>query len=248
MRGEAGPTRRRRWPSEEEEWAKFEADDFDGLKLVADFVGVGVNIRESDVSSSNHPRLTSICHMRRQLLHKLVDAFVQFFYRTRRGRILNREMFPVSFSKWKSLEIHRIGHPVVSANDSSAALDEEFWTTSWLRVEAHWESMSYMQSFFASNMYSALLCLHFMACKLESSRIFAKRQVHPFFLQWKVGKSNPENYVPESNCGTTIGKDKHFKFNPIDVLEDIKIWNYLMISILKFGLIYQIDHCILKFL
>ncbi|GAB2275481.1 hypothetical protein Dimus_010239, partial [Dionaea muscipula] len=56
----------------------------------------------------------------------------------------------------------------------------------------------------------------------ESSRLFARRQVHPFFSQWKVGKSNPENYDLERNCGMTIGKDKHFKFNPIDALEDIK--------------------------
>ncbi|GAB2297758.1 hypothetical protein Dimus_031844, partial [Dionaea muscipula] len=57
---------------------------------------------------------------------------------------------------------------------------------------------------------------------LESSILFAGRQVHPFFSQWKVGKSNLENYDPESNCGMTIGKDTHFKFGPIDVLEDIK--------------------------
>ncbi|GAB2265953.1 hypothetical protein Dimus_000986 [Dionaea muscipula] len=52
---------------------------------------------------------------------------------------------------------------------------------------------------------------------------FFGRQVHPLFSQWKVGKSNPKNYDPESNCGMTIAKDKHFKFGPIDVLEDIKM-------------------------
>ncbi|GAB2283416.1 hypothetical protein Dimus_017931 [Dionaea muscipula] len=57
----------------------------------------------------------------------------------------------------------------------------------------------------------------------ESSILFAGRQVHPLFSQWKVGKSNPKNYDPESNCGMTIAKDKHFKFGPIDVLEDIKM-------------------------
>ncbi|GAB2273025.1 hypothetical protein Dimus_007837 [Dionaea muscipula] len=114
-------------------------------------------------------------------------------------------MFPVSFSKWKSLEVHHIKHPVVSASDSSglpdlsftrlqptdqefeglkrhyfvwyvaceAAPDEEYWTTSWLRAEAHWESMSYMRSVFVSNMYSALLCLHFMACKLVIVKVHA---------------------------------------------------------------------------
>ncbi|GAB2273156.1 hypothetical protein Dimus_007961, partial [Dionaea muscipula] len=57
----------------------------------------------------------------------------------------------------------------------------------------------------------------------ESSILFAGRQVHPLFSQWKVGKSNPKNYDPESNCGMTIAKDKHFKFGSIDVLEDIKM-------------------------
>ncbi|GAB2271467.1 hypothetical protein Dimus_006306, partial [Dionaea muscipula] len=56
----------------------------------------------------------------------------------------------------------------------------------------------------------------------ESSRLFAGREMHPLFSQWKVGKSNPENYDPESNCGMTIGKDKHFNFGPIHVFEDIK--------------------------
>ncbi|GAB2286333.1 hypothetical protein Dimus_020749 [Dionaea muscipula] len=46
---------------EEEERARFEAGDFDGLKSAADFDGVGIDNRESDVSSSNHHHPTSIC-------------------------------------------------------------------------------------------------------------------------------------------------------------------------------------------
>ncbi|GAB2303752.1 hypothetical protein Dimus_037734, partial [Dionaea muscipula] len=154
--------------------------------------------------------------MRRQLLHKLVDAFVQFFINAIVNILLANRVgilgivvvlsfvqrnVSVSFSKWKSLEVHHIKHPVVSANDSSAAPDEE-----------------YLDNFLSR----AVSPLGINVVYAESSRLFAKRQVHPFFSQWKVGKSNPENYVPESNCAMTIGKDKHFKFNPIDVLEDIK--------------------------
>ncbi|GAB2302997.1 hypothetical protein Dimus_036987 [Dionaea muscipula] len=162
--------------------------DFDGLKSVADFDGVGVNNCESDLSSSNHHRLTSIYNFCINLWMHLCNSLSmpsstfswlivleswgsQLFYH------LYREMFPVSFSKWKSLEVHHIKHPVVSASDSSglpdlsftrlqptdqefeglkrnyfvwyvaceAAPDEEYWTSSWLRAEAHWESMSYMR-------------------------------------------------------------------------------------------------------
>ncbi|GAB2270303.1 hypothetical protein Dimus_005205, partial [Dionaea muscipula] len=50
--------------------------------------------------------------------------------------------------EYEGLKRHYFGWYVAC----EAALDEEYWTTSWLRAEAHWESMSYMRSVFVSNM------------------------------------------------------------------------------------------------
>ncbi|GAB2268066.1 hypothetical protein Dimus_003041 [Dionaea muscipula] len=185
--------------------------DFDGLKSVADFVGVGVNNRESDLLSSNHHRLTSIYNFCINLWMHLCNSLSmpsstfswlivleswgsQLFYH------LYREMFPVSSSKWKSLEVHHIKHPVVSASDSSGLPDLSFTRLQPTDQEFEGLKRNYFVWYVACEAapdeeYSDIFLA---ACRsplginvvyAESSRLFAKRQVHPFFSQWKVGKS-----------------------------------------------------------
>lgn len=56
----------------------------------------------------------------------------------------------------------------------------------------------------------------------ENSRMFAGRQLHPFFSSWKVGKRCNETTDPE-NMGCLIEKkDKSITFGPIHVFERIQ--------------------------
>ncbi|GMH21840.1 hypothetical protein Nepgr_023683 [Nepenthes gracilis] len=55
----------------------------------------------------------------------------------------------------------------------------------------------------------------------ENSRIFAGRQLHPFFSTWKAGKKNQEVINGKSNWPLSK-KDKDIRFGPIHVFENVK--------------------------
>ncbi|GAB4861357.1 hypothetical protein Ancab_036519 [Ancistrocladus abbreviatus] len=56
----------------------------------------------------------------------------------------------------------------------------------------------------------------------ENSRMFAGRQLHPFFSTWKAGKKNQDIIYGESICGIAQRNARNIKFGPIHVFEDIK--------------------------
>ncbi|KAJ9673640.1 hypothetical protein PVL29_023286 [Vitis rotundifolia] len=76
----------------------------------------------------------------------------------------------------------------------------------------------------------------------ENSRMFAGRQIHPFFSSWKVGKRCNETTDPENKGCSVQKKDKSITFGPIHVFEriqdddvsvDWKNWNFCERSIVK---------------
>ncbi|KAL5776969.1 hypothetical protein ACOSP7_009895 [Xanthoceras sorbifolium] len=56
----------------------------------------------------------------------------------------------------------------------------------------------------------------------ENSRMFAGKQIHPFFSSWKVGKRNQEMTGVVSNCCLVGKKDKGITIGPIHVFERIQ--------------------------
>ncbi|KAK4429658.1 ATPase family AAA domain-containing protein 5 [Sesamum alatum] len=56
----------------------------------------------------------------------------------------------------------------------------------------------------------------------ENSRIFAGRQIHPFFTSWKAGKTSQDLTDSESKLSSFERKDKGITFNPIHVLENVE--------------------------
>jgi hypothetical protein len=53
----------------------------------------------------------------------------------------------------------------------------------------------------------------------ENSRMFAGRQIHPFFSSWKVSKRCDETNAVESNHHLTRRKAKGINIGPIHVFE-----------------------------
>uniref|UniRef100_A0A5B7B8E5 AAA+ ATPase domain-containing protein n=1 Tax=Davidia involucrata TaxID=16924 RepID=A0A5B7B8E5_DAVIN len=53
----------------------------------------------------------------------------------------------------------------------------------------------------------------------ENSRIFAGRQIHPFFSSWKMGKRNQETDTVENKWCFVERKEKSITFSPIHVFE-----------------------------
>ncbi|XP_011069547.1 uncharacterized protein LOC105155376 isoform X2 [Sesamum indicum] len=56
----------------------------------------------------------------------------------------------------------------------------------------------------------------------ENSRIFAGRQIHPFFTSWKAGKTSQDLTDSESKLSSFERKDKGISFNPIHVFENVE--------------------------
>ncbi|KAL0351483.1 UNVERIFIED_CONTAM: ATPase family AAA domain-containing protein 5 [Sesamum calycinum] len=56
----------------------------------------------------------------------------------------------------------------------------------------------------------------------ENSRIFAGRQIHPFFTSWKAGKTSQDLTDSESKLSSFERKDKGITFNPIHVFENVE--------------------------
>ncbi|KAI3464505.1 hypothetical protein Pfo_021168 [Paulownia fortunei] len=56
----------------------------------------------------------------------------------------------------------------------------------------------------------------------ENSRIFAGRQIHPFFTSWKGGKSSQDLTDSESKWSSFDRKEKGIAFNLIHVFEDVE--------------------------
>ncbi|KAL6525090.1 hypothetical protein OROMI_030683 [Orobanche minor] len=56
----------------------------------------------------------------------------------------------------------------------------------------------------------------------ENSRVFAGRQIHPFFTSWKGGKSSQDLTDSESKCFSFERKQKGIAFNLIHVFEDVE--------------------------
>ncbi|KAL1533632.1 hypothetical protein AAHA92_33492 [Salvia divinorum] len=56
----------------------------------------------------------------------------------------------------------------------------------------------------------------------ENTRIFSGRQIHPFFMSWKGGKTSQALTDPESNWSSIGRKEKGVAFNPIHVFENVK--------------------------
>jgi hypothetical protein len=58
----------------------------------------------------------------------------------------------------------------------------------------------------------------------ENSRMFAGRQVHPFFSSCKAGKKVQELSESESNIFKAKSGDEVITCGPIHVFENIKVW------------------------
>lgn len=56
----------------------------------------------------------------------------------------------------------------------------------------------------------------------ENSRIFAGKQVHPFFTSWKSGKNNQDLTGSDSKWSYFQKKEKGIIFNPIHVFENVE--------------------------
>ncbi|KAL0438091.1 UNVERIFIED_CONTAM: ATPase family AAA domain-containing protein 5 [Sesamum latifolium] len=56
----------------------------------------------------------------------------------------------------------------------------------------------------------------------ENSRIFAGRQIHPFFTSWKAGKTSQDLTDSESKLSSFERKDKGITFNAIHVFDNVE--------------------------
>jgi len=65
----------------------------------------------------------------------------------------------------------------------------------------------------------------------ENSRMFAGKQIHPFFSSWKVGKKNQELTEAGGSCCSVDRRDKRITCGPIHVFETIQVWINLTIAL-----------------
>ncbi|KAL2892923.1 ATPase family AAA domain-containing protein 5 [Bienertia sinuspersici] len=56
----------------------------------------------------------------------------------------------------------------------------------------------------------------------ENSRIFAGKQIHPFFSSWKAGKKDLETIALEDNECLDKGKQRKVEIGPVHVFENVK--------------------------
>lgn len=60
----------------------------------------------------------------------------------------------------------------------------------------------------------------------ENSRMFAGKQMHPFFSSWKAGKSNQEVTEVEGSCCLFERRDKGITCGPIHIFETTQVWDF----------------------
>jgi hypothetical protein len=69
-----------------------------------------------------------------------------------------------------------------------------------------------------------LLSLFLLFFGQENSRMFAGRQVHPFFSSCKAGKKVQELSEPGSDAFKAKSGNESITCGPIHVFENIKVW------------------------
>lgn len=71
-----------------------------------------------------------------------------------------------------------------------------------------------------------LLFLFLLFFDQENSRLFAGRQVHPFFSSCKAGKKVQELSESGGDLFKAKSGDEKITCGPIHVFENIKVWYY----------------------
>lgn len=59
----------------------------------------------------------------------------------------------------------------------------------------------------------------------ENSRMFAGKQIHPFFSSWKVGKKNQEVTEADGGWYSVDRRYKQITCGPIHVFEMTQVWD-----------------------
>lgn len=68
-------------------------------------------------------------------------------------------------------------------------------------------------------------CFYFVFDQ-ENSRMFAGKQIHPFFSSWKAGKKNQEAIELEGSSCLIDRRDKGITCGPIHVFETTQVWYF----------------------
>lgn len=75
----------------------------------------------------------------------------------------------------------------------------------------------------------SLYTANYVASYQENSRIFAGKQIHPFFSSWKAGKKDLETTEVENNGCLEKTKERNVELGPVHVFDTAKVcWLVLL--------------------